>query len=190
MSLRQTLWISVAFAAMLHLAGCDRRPKPPAVPATADAPPQQAPAPVPRGQAGSAPAVPAPDGPSVQAVPPASVIAPEAVLKRWAAAIEARDWAQVRALWGNHGADSGLSPSAFAARWRHLAHPLVTLGSGQQEGAAGSSYYTAPVRIEDGGRIVAAAITLRRVNNVPGASAEQLRWHFGPTVRAPWTDPR
>lgn len=51
------------------------------------------------------------------------------------------------------------------------------------EGAAGSSFYTALVTITGGEksgrpvRIEGEAV-LRRVNDVPGASAAQLRWHF------------
>ena len=113
--------------------------------------------------------------------------APDAVLQDWAAAIERRDWLAVRALWGNRGEDSGLSSAAFAARWDTLRRPRVTVGVGEQEGAAGSIYYTAPVTIVDGQRRIAGVVTLRRVNDVPGATAEQLRWHLDATTRAPWT---
>lgn len=75
---------------------------------------------------------------------------------------------------------------AFAARWDNLRRPRVTIGVGDQEGAAGSIYYTAPVTIVDGPRRMAGIVTLRRVNDVPGATAEQLRWHLDATTRAPW----
>ncbi|HST36374.1 MAG TPA: hypothetical protein VLK25_07070, partial [Allosphingosinicella sp.] len=54
---------------------------------------------------------------------------------------------------------------------------------GEIEGAAGSLYVGVPVRIY-GRRIGGGAfstrgtITLRRVNDVPGSSAEQRRWHI------------
>lgn len=35
----------------------------------------------------------------------------------------------------------------FRAAWNRLNDPVVEVGPGQQEGAAGSSYYTAPVTI-------------------------------------------
>lgn len=115
--------------------------------------------------------------------------APDHVLHDWAHAIERRDWSAVRALWGHGGADSGLSSRAFAARWRPLRHPRVSVAKGQEEGAAGSLYYTATVTVTDGRRRISAPVTLRRVNDVDGATAEQLRWHLDRSVRAPWTRP-
>jgi hypothetical protein len=103
----------------------------------------------------------------------------------FAAAIEARDWPTVRAFWGEHGARSGMDEAAFAAKWDRLAKPSVVIGEGQQEGAAGSIYYTAPVLITDGSRTLRGEIVLRRANNVPGASAEQLRWHVESTTIEP-----
>ena len=45
------------------------------------------------------------------------------------------------------------------------------------EGAAGTSYYTAPVTITGAnGQRLSGEIVLSRVNDVPGATPEQLRW--------------
>ena len=110
---------------------------------------------------------------------------PDVVLRAWADAVEARDWAAVRAFWGDYGARSGQSVDAFARQWSGLHHPIVSLSRGEGEGAAGSLYYTAPVRIIDGARIVSGEIVIRRVNDVDGASAEQLRWHIESTTLAP-----
>jgi hypothetical protein len=54
---------------------------------------------------------------------------------------------------------------------------------GEPEGAAGSIYVTEPVtfygRKNGGGDYRRpATVTLRRVNDVPGSSAEQRRWHI------------
>lgn len=110
---------------------------------------------------------------------------PEDVLDAFAAAIEARDWRSVRAFWGENGDRSGMDMATFAERWGVLKSPSVVVGEGQQEGAAGSIYYTAPVVITDGDRTVNGEVILRRVNNVPGATAEQLRWHIDSTTLAP-----
>lgn len=115
---------------------------------------------------------------------------PDVVLREWGTAIERRDWAAVRGLWGHGGADSGVGARHFAARWDRLRRPLVNIGAGVQEGAAGSLYYSAPVTITDGSRRITGTVTIRRVNDVPGASAEQLRWHADATTRAPWTTMR
>ncbi len=88
----------------------------------------------------------------------------------------------VRAFWGDLGARSGLSETDFAARWAGLHYPKVTFGKGESEGAAGSIYYTAPVTITDGSRIITGEVVLRRVNDVDGATSEQLRWHIESTT--------
>ena len=118
---------------------------------------------------------------SEPAVPSASRD-PQEVLGAWAKAVELRDWRTVRSYWGEGGKTSGMDDTAFAAKWSDLIAPKVTVGAGQQEGAAGSSYYTAPVTIVDGSRTVKGEVTMRRVNDVPGATPEQLRWHIESTT--------
>lgn len=103
---------------------------------------------------------------------------PREVLAAWAKAIETRDWRTVRSYWGNKGAVSGLDEVAFSLKWSDLVAPEVEVGTGEQEGAAGSLYYTAPVTITDGKRVVKGTVTMRRVNDVDGATPEQLRWHI------------
>ncbi len=90
-----------------------------------------------------------------------------------------------RAFWGDHGARSDLSETEFAARWAGMHYPKVTFGKGESEGAAGSLYYTAPVTITDGSRAITGEVVLRRVDDVDGASPEQLRWHIESTTLKP-----
>lgn len=105
------------------------------------------------------------------------------VLGLWADALERGDWAMARAQWGNGGALSGLTPAEFAAQYARYRQVKVEIERGQADAGAGSLFYVAPV--------VVSGITregkpfrgegsayLRRVNDVPGASAEQLRWHI------------
>ena len=61
----------------------------------------------------------------------------------------------------------------------------MTVGKGESEGAAGSLYYTAPVTVTDGTRVLKGDVVLRRVNDVPGATEEQLRWHIESTTLTP-----
>ena len=103
---------------------------------------------------------------------------PSEVLAAWGHAVEARDWAKVRGFWGEHGTMSGLSPQAFARRWSVLGQPHITIDIGLGDAGAGSLFYTAPVTITDGPHRIAGQVVLRRVNDVDGASAEQLRWHI------------
>lgn len=83
----------------------------------------------------------------------------------------------MRAFWGDMGARSNMDEAAFAAKWDVLKAPKVTIGAGAQEGAAGSLYYTAPITIVDGDRTLRGEVIIRRVNDVDGATTEQLRWH-------------
>jgi hypothetical protein len=108
---------------------------------------------------------------------------PAAVLATWVRALERRDWAAARATWGDFGADSGLAPDEFAKRWDCYQRLRLTVGRGQQEGATGSLYYEAPLKLDalrrDGGLAVEqGSVLLRRVNDVPGSTAERRRWHI------------
>lgn len=122
---------------------------------------------------------------SGEAAQPSLAKRPEDVLDAFAAAIEARDWRSVRAFWADKGDRSGMDDAMFVETWGRLKAPSVVISEGQQEGAAGSIYYTAPVVITDGDRTITGEVILRRVNNVPGASAEQLRWHIDSTTLKP-----
>ena len=112
------------------------------------------------------------------------------LLLNWARAIELQEWDQAwrmmseqdRAKW---------SREEFAALFSDLAKVTVAVPTGTMEGAAGSSYYTAPVTITGSdaeGRPVRyeGEVVLRRANDVTGASAEQLRWQFDNT-ELDWT---
>lgn len=107
------------------------------------------------------------------------------VVQLYGALLEKRDFAAARALWSNAGESSGMSADAFAASWNIYAniHPLVG-APGKAEGAAGSSYVTVPLQLygtlKDGGKRfnLIGPITLRRVNDVPGATAEQKSWRI------------
>ena len=89
-----------------------------------------------------------------------------------------KQWGSAYLYWGDHGARSGLSLAQFTARWDKLQNPEFELHQGEGDGAAGSLFYTAPLVLIDGQRQVRGEIVLRRVNDVDGASAEQLRWHI------------
>ena len=61
---------------------------------------------------------------------------------------------------------------------------------GPSEGAAGSIYATIPVTVDaqlDDGKQqrFTGQYVVRRVNDVPGASADQLRWHIDSATLKP-----
>lgn len=176
--LRSCLVAALTSAFVFHLGGCQKGPASPSPePLASEAAPAMPAAGLPQ----AAPSEMAPSGPGK----PSFARNPDDVMDALAATIEARDWKALRAFWGDKGERSGLSEDAFAARWSTLMAPVVTIGTGAQEGAAGSLYYTAPVTIVDGARTLRGEMTIRRVNDVDGASPEQLRWHIESTTIAP-----
>ena len=112
------------------------------------------------------------------------------VLLTWARALETRDFATAYAQWGESGRRSGTTAQGYAARFARYRRLTIGFGDGAVEGAAGSLYYEVPVDLKgvrDDGAAVARAgtIVLRRVNDVPGATPEQLRWRIDSTTLEP-----
>ncbi len=131
----------------------------------------------------AAPQAPQPDTATMPGAADTAVADPADVVRRYYAAIAARDYRTAYALWGNGGAASGQTYAAFAAGFAHTASVEADVGEpGRVEGAAGSRYVTVPVSV----RATTAAgerqrfegtYTLRR-SVVDGASAAQRRWHI------------
>ena len=108
-----------------------------------------------------------------------------ALLLDWARAIELRHFDEAWDLM-SEADHRKWSRDDFAALFADLGEITVAVPGGTMEGAAGSLYYTEPVTItapDSEGRPVRleGEIVLRRVNDVPGATAEQLRWHVEST---------
>ena len=106
-----------------------------------------------------------------------------AVIVDWARALELRQWDRAWCQFGDKGGASGQSFAEFRRDWDARGKITVAVPSGTMEGAAGSSYYTVPTRVgiaePDGTeRVLMGEVILRRVNDVPGASEEELRWHI------------
>ncbi|MCC4592084.1 hypothetical protein LL974_13145 [Xanthomonas campestris pv. cannae] len=105
------------------------------------------------------------------------------VVRRYYAAINARDYATAWQQWGEDGRP-GQSYAAFKAGFAQTRAVKATIGAlGRSEGAAGSVYQPVPVTVEatlaDGTRQrFRGDYVLRRVNGVDGASAAQLRWRI------------
>lgn len=174
--------------ALLALAGCGQEPAP-APQDTAVASPAL-PAPEPRATAEPVPA-------TAEQAPP---LVPEAekgekgarnVLLAWAHALEQGDYATAFAQWGSEAEmRSGMTAAEHAAWWSRFKTVTIAMPSGTMEGAAGSSYYEAPTTVV--GKLrngkpyrLEGAVVLRRVNDVPGATPDQLRWHIEKVDLAP-----
>lgn len=87
-------------------------------------------------------------------------------------------------MWGHDGADMGMGVEAFADKVDALGEFEIVVGDpGREEGAAGSVYLEVPVKFsaatEEG--IPAdtdVVFTMKRVNDVPGASEDQRHWRI------------
>lgn len=112
-------------------------------------------------------------------IDPTSVEAAGQVVQSYGALIEQGRWAEAAPLWASADAAASFASGLQGNRENHLEIGELTA----PEGAAGSIYVTMPVFFygKDGtGRDFrrSATVTLRRVNDVPGSTDEQRRWHI------------
>ena len=105
------------------------------------------------------------------------------VVQIYYASIEGGKYAAARALWGNDGADSKLTPAAFAAGFAKYKEYHANIGGpGDVDGAAGSRYVSVPVqiyaRLKDGRPDYQTGTVVLRRTVVDGATPEQRKWHI------------
>ncbi len=110
-----------------------------------------------------------------------SPAAARAVVVRYYAEIDRGEYRAAYALW------QGGSPQPYAAfvqGFARTAHTRVAAGAPtDEEGAAGSIFITVPVRVDatlknGAHQRFAGTYVLRRVNDVDGATPDELRWHI------------
>jgi len=108
------------------------------------------------------------------AIDPKSAEAAGQVVQHYGALIEQDRFAEAARYWRDYAAASAFAKQLQAGGLKHL-----EIGKpGDPEGAAGSIYVTMPVVFYGGGIRKAADIILRRVNDVPGSTDAQRRWHI------------
>lgn len=115
------------------------------------------------------------DRPPIAENPDTSAQAAAAVLRRYFALAGAGRWEDADALWWDEG-----RAEDFAARLRRLGafEPSIA-APGRIEGAAGSAYVSVSLQLlRDSRSLSDGTAVLRRVNNVPGSTAEQRRWRI------------
>ena len=102
---------------------------------------------------------------------------PDRLLRFYAEALRLRMWKAAASVWD---ADARMTPQRLAKTYGGQRVAKLTFGKGDEEGAAGSLYYQAPVTVDfsDGSNSLRGTITLHRVNDVPGASQAQLNWRI------------
>lgn len=113
------------------------------------------------------------------AIDPASAEAAGQVVQRYGALIEQGRWGEAAKLWGRPA-----SAVETASGLKRNSEVHLQIGKpGDSEGAAGSIFVTVPAlfygKLETGADFRrSAGVILRRVNDVPGSTDEQRRWHI------------
>ncbi|SEI57498.1 hypothetical protein SAMN05518849_101134 [Sphingobium sp. AP50] len=99
--------------------------------------------------------------------------------------LEEKRFEDAQDLWDPEGAIGAQDDAHFEARFRGFGEIHANIGApSDPEGAAGSSYVTVPVqvygRIKTNGKpfYTLRQVLLRRVNDVPGSTETQRRWHI------------
>jgi len=107
------------------------------------------------------------------------------VVQTYFALIEGGQFDQARALWGDGGKASGMSPAAFAASFARYAEYHANIGApGRIDAGAGQRYVSVPVqvygRLKDGGQAfnLRGDVSLHRTADVDGATAAQKQWRI------------
>jgi hypothetical protein len=133
------------------------------------------------------PPTPAPAPPGEPGPTPSSEASPDAavaVLQAYCDAIAHKNYAGAFRMWVGKGEATGMSEAAFAQSFaKYDAYDCSFGKPGDAEGAAGSSFITVPAVVtgtlaKGGGFSLRGPMTLKRVNDVPGSSAEQRHWHI------------
>ena len=118
------------------------------------------------------------------AIDPKSAQGASHVLQLFGGLLEQGKFGEAYRLWSDNGRASGLSEAQFIAAYDKYAEIHSEVGApGRMEGAAGSSYVDIPFRLfgklksNDPFNLI-GTVTLRRINDVPGSTDEQRRWHI------------
>jgi hypothetical protein len=112
-------------------------------------------------------------------IDPRSAEAAGQVVQHYCALIEEKRFSDAEKLWRDKGAAKGVTQDLRSYSEAHFEVGKPT----DMEGAAGSIYITVPIvlygRLVDGSAShKAGSAILRRVNDVPGSSEAQRRWHI------------
>lgn len=110
------------------------------------------------------------------------------VVQTYYALLGDKKYQQAWNLWSDGGKASGMTAQAFAASFDKYESYNAQIGApGAIEGGAGSMFVTVPVviygKLKTGAPVhMKGDVNLRRVNDVPGATDEQRKWHIADTA--------
>jgi len=140
-------------------------------------------APMPSPTASEAAAAQAPDDEEAMTIDDSAQGA-AAVIRHYYADLDRGDFRAAYGRWGDGGRNSHQSFADFKRGFAETAATSADVGTpGDSQGAAGSIYIDVPVtvhaRLKDGtAQTFTGHYTLRRVNDVPGSTQAQRRWHI------------
>lgn len=103
---------------------------------------------------------------------------PERLLHFYVEAVRAGAWKEAAMAWSS---DAAVTPEKLQAAYGGHGQTNLVIGKGDTEGAAGTLFYVAPIVVDFADTTTGeprGTITLRRVNDVPGASEQQLDWRI------------
>jgi len=119
---------------------------------------------------------------------PKSPEAARALVERYADLLKQGRFKDAHRLWSG----DTLTDQQFAAKWQRYGKVdgATVDALGELQGAAGSIYAEVPIKLSGTTRqgqlfSLSGTITLRRVNDVPGSTEEQRRWHIVKTELQP-----
>ena len=121
------------------------------------------------------------------ALPPAELATPASALNAFYAAITSHALAHAFTIWNGNGQASQQTFEPFAAGYAQTKSATVALGTGQEQGAAGSLYSEIPAVVQatsaDGSQqTFCGTYTMRRANVPP---FDKLGWHIEGAKIAP-----
>lgn len=102
---------------------------------------------------------------------------PEHLVTYYVNAVRAGDWTAATKAWS---LDAQMTPQKLSGEYGANARPKLAVGKGDIDTAAGTLYYEAPLVVDygDGRPSKRGTLVLSRVNDIPGASEEQLVWRI------------
>lgn len=103
---------------------------------------------------------------------------PERLLHYFADAVRKGAWEEAARAWSS---DADITPDQIKTAFTGRSKVELVFGKGDSQSAAGTSFYVAPLVVDFADKVDAdlrGTIVLRRANDVPGASTQQLNWRI------------
>ncbi len=103
---------------------------------------------------------------------------PERLLHYFADAVRKGAWEEAARAWSS---DADITPEQLQTAFTGSSRVELVFGKGDSQSAAGTSFYVAPLVVDFEDKADTdrrGTIVLRRANDMPGASTQQLNWRI------------